>query len=146
MQSLKDQLDARTQQHARDAALLRILVEGSEQAATQLLAKMRKDHSIGIAFYSLRRGSDPLPQLYSSSGLPSYYSYSASDNKSSPSSVISSQSQRYDLIAPLPVLASPDMGMHMSMSQPVLATTDYSQLIDGLERGSSVQQMQGRLV
>lgn len=47
MQSLKDSLDARTRELESMSAILRVLVEGSDQEATELLARLRLTRSSG---------------------------------------------------------------------------------------------------
>jgi len=47
MQSLKDQLDARTRELESTSAILRVLVEGSDQEATELLARLRLTRRAG---------------------------------------------------------------------------------------------------
>jgi len=47
MQSLKDQLDSRTRELESTSAILRVFVEGTDQEATELLARLRLTRSAG---------------------------------------------------------------------------------------------------
>ncbi|OQN97983.1 hypothetical protein B0A48_16288 [Cryoendolithus antarcticus] len=117
MQSLKDQLESRTQEHARVAALPRILVEDSDHAATQLLAKLRLNHNEGTA---MRRGSDPFALQIStmSDAQPIHYAYSASDTHSASSSMSSSHFQHLSQNASSTTADSYDLSTFLSSSLP----------------------------
>ncbi|OQO13731.1 hypothetical protein B0A48_01961 [Cryoendolithus antarcticus] len=120
MQSLKDQLETCTQDHARDAALLRILVEDSDQAATQLLAKLRLNHNEGTEFNNARRGSNPsslqIPKL--PDRQPVQYAYSASGGHSASSSVFSSQYQQLSQLDASTTAVSFDLSAYLPSSLP----------------------------
>ncbi|KAK6442075.1 hypothetical protein LTR95_001694 [Oleoguttula sp. CCFEE 5521] len=154
MQSLKDQLESRTQDHARDAALLRILVEDSDQAATQLLAKLRLNHNEGTAFKNARRGSDPFPLQKPTlpDGRPVQYAYSASGGHSASSSVSSSHFQHLGQMAASTTAVSFDMSAYLSSSlphdrfggsltdTPEDLTGEYSHLMEDTDMTSMTQQ------
>nr|OQO21019.1 hypothetical protein B0A51_11854 [Rachicladosporium sp. CCFEE 5018] len=120
MQSLEDQLETSTQDHARDAALLRILIEDSDQAATQLLAKLRLNHNEGTAFKNARRGSDPFPLQIPTlpDRQPVQYAYSASGGHSASSSVSSSQYQQFSQMDASTTAVSLDLSAYLPSSLP----------------------------
>ncbi|OQN95337.1 hypothetical protein B0A48_18599 [Cryoendolithus antarcticus] len=145
MQSLKDQLASSTQEHAQDTALLRILVEDSDQTATLLLAKLRMNHNEGTTFKTLRRGSDAFPLQIPAliDGQSLQYAYDASEPLSASSSTSSNQFQCNSQMLPSTMAESHDSNANFSLSLPECrlrrSTVDfadypslkYSQHMDG---------------